>query len=217
MSAFTEKQIKYWHKDRHRRRRDPRHPVIRAYVEPKIRILRRFVQAPPQSILDVGAGNGYFTHYLVPGLPTTAVDYSSVILEANPAKNKKVMDARALTFPDNSFDLTFCHALLHHIDTGERLQVIREMTRVSKKHVVIIEPNRNNPFMAAFGLLKKEEWGLLRFSLRYLRDLAEKEGLGSSSHLPTEFLRRTECRYPRRCCRPLSRWNHLSPWESQIS
>ncbi|MEK7591136.1 MAG: methyltransferase domain-containing protein, partial [Patescibacteria group bacterium] len=80
-------------------------------------------------------------------------------------------------FPDNSFDLTFCHALLHHIDTGERLQVIREMTRVSKKHVVIIEPNRNNPFMAAFGLLKKEEWGLLRFSLRYLRDLAEKEGL----------------------------------------
>lgn len=132
---------------------------------------------PPQSILDVGAGNGYFTHYLDIWAPTTAVDYSPVILKANPAKNKKVMDARALTFPDNSFDLTFCHALLHHIDARDRLQVIREMTRVSKKYVAIIEPNRNNPFMAAFGLLKKEEWGLLRFSPLYVRGLAEKAGL----------------------------------------
>jgi ubiquinone/menaquinone biosynthesis C-methylase UbiE len=61
-----------------------------------------------------------------------------------------------LKFEDNSFDVVFCHALLHHVDDIDR--VIGEMKRVSCKWIVLLEPNRNNPLMFLFSLLIKEEW-----------------------------------------------------------
>ncbi len=178
MSDFNERQLAYWLSPEQKERRHPSHHIIKAYVEPKLDYLARFVPFSQKlKVLDVGAGNGFFSYYFDEIADTTAVDYSDVILQENPIHKKQVMDARDLKFSDGSFDLVFCHALLHHIEKSERRLVVEEMKRVSSNFVVAIEPNRNNPLMALFGLLKKEEHGTLDFSLNYLRRLIESTDL----------------------------------------
>lgn len=171
--TFTEQQQMYWNDDVQRKRRDPRGHIIAAYTQPKVRYVLEKISLPAEAtILDVGAGNGYFSHEWNQHRPTTAVDYSPVILEKNPIERKIVMDARSMTFPDATFDLVFCHALLHHVDAHDRLQVVREMARVSKRYVVYIEPNILNPIIAGFSALKREEHGALCFTPQYVRSLA---------------------------------------------
>ncbi|MDD4628512.1 MAG: class I SAM-dependent methyltransferase [Candidatus Peribacteraceae bacterium] len=177
-SSFDNVQTQYWTSEEQRKRRHPSHPVIQAFVTPKITYMKKvcsLIEKP--SIVDIGAGNGYFSYWLQEWGETTAVDYSEVILEQNPVRRKLVMDARALNFPDHSFDIAFCNAVLHHIPYDNRLTVVREMARVSGKYVIICEPNRWNPLMAALSIWKKEERGGLDFSLSYCRKLAEDAGL----------------------------------------
>ncbi len=177
-ASFHQAQQDYWHHQRHRRRRHPDDPVIRAFVLPKITAIHSVANLPPHpSVLDVGAGNGYFSAWWGREGDVTAVDYSPVILEGNPVEKKMVMDARHLTFADGSFDLAFCNAVLHHIAKEDRVQVVHEMARVSKRYVAIIEPNRWNPLMLGLSLMKKEERGGLRFSRSYVRSLMEQAGL----------------------------------------
>lgn len=178
MPSFDELQFSYWQKSIHKKRRIPSNPIIKVYVEPKLDYVSKFIPLNKDTkVLDVGAGNGYFSYYFDKVADVTAVDFSEVILGQNPVQKKYVMDARDLKFPDQSFDLVFCHALLHHIDKSERSRVINEMRRVSKRNVVIIEPNRNNPLMALFGLLKKEERGTMDFSMSHLVDLFKSANL----------------------------------------
>lgn len=178
MNTFTRQQEQYWHAKKQLDRRCPDHPVIRAYAEPKIAFICQNISLPPgASILDIGAGNGYFSFYWNKRGDVLATDYSDVMLQQNPVRKKQVMDARSLAFPDNSFDMVFCHALLHHIERGDRAQVMREMARVSKKYVAIIEPNILNPIIAAFSTLKSEEHGALVFTPRYVRSLMANAGL----------------------------------------
>ena len=169
-------QKDYWEREHLTKRRHPEHPVIAAYVLPKIELLRRYVELTPQTkLLDVGCGNGFFTYYFDKICDVHGVDYSERMLQINPVEKTSLMSADDLKFPDNSFDVAFCHALLHHVENISR--VIQEMKRVSKKHVIILEPNRNNPLMFLFSLLAKEEHKALRFSLPYLRNLVTKNGL----------------------------------------
>jgi len=176
MNHFTDKQIQYWNNKKHHKRRTPDHPIVKFYVCSKIKFIRTQVDLG-ESVLDVGAGNGYFSKQFNDILPTTAVDYSSVMLQENPVPDKRVMDACALDLPDNSFDTVFCHAVLHHIDPADQPKVICEMARVARRQIVVIEPNRNNIIMAAFGILKKEERGSLKFSQNYLKKLVEDSGV----------------------------------------
>lgn len=161
-------QKDYWERKSLAKRREPTHPVIRAYVMPKIKKIKEVIPiTSTTTILDVGGGNGFFSYYFDRLCKATVVDYSEKMIAANPIKNKFVMDANNLKFKDNSFDIVFCHALLHHVEDFD--QIIREMKRVARKHVVILEPNRNNPLMFLFSLIVKEENKALKFSLRYLR------------------------------------------------
>jgi ubiquinone/menaquinone biosynthesis C-methylase UbiE len=170
-------QKRYWEREKLERRRFPAHEVIREYVVPKIEEIRKVVPITGKTrLLDVGGGNGFFSYYFEKICDTTCIDYSERMIELNPAEKKYVMDAKDLKFRDNSFDVVFCHALLHHVDDMER--VIREMRRVSRRYVIVLEPNRNNPLMFMFSLLVKEERGALRFSLDFLRREVESCGLG---------------------------------------
>lgn len=178
MTRFTKVQEKYWHDHEQLSRRDPAHPVIRAYVEPKLEFICQKIVLPKDAqILDIGAGNGYFSFHWKRYGDILATDYSDVMLEKNPVEKKQCMDARDLKFPDNSFDMVFCHALLHHIEKGDRSKVMSEMARVSRQYVAVIEPNILNPIIAAFSALKKEEHGALVFTPRYVRSLLENAGL----------------------------------------
>lgn len=175
---FTAKQQTYWNDSLQRERRDPRNPIIAAYTQPKIRYVLQHIHLTPRAtILDVGAGNGYFSYEWNRHAPTTAIDYSPVILEKNPVERKFVMDARSLAFPDATFECVFCHALLHHVEKDDRLQVLREMARVTKRYVVYIEPNIWNPIIAGFSTVKREEHGALCFTPQYVRSLAKAANL----------------------------------------
>ena len=160
-------QKDYWERKSLEHRRHPSHKVIKEYVLPKINEIRKTIPIHDDTtLLDVGGGNGFFSYYFDKICDTTCIDYSEKMIKLNPIKKKFVMDANTLRFNDNSFDIVFCHALLHHVeDIGD---IIMEMKRVSKGLIIILEPNRNNPLMFLFSLITKEERKAMKFSLSYL-------------------------------------------------
>ena len=169
-------QKDYWERGNLTKRRRPEHPVVAEYILPKINVLRRYVSLTQQTrLLDVGCGNGFFTFYFDKICDVCGVDYSEKMLQINPVKNTSLMNASDLKFKDNSFDVVFCHALLHHVENIDK--VIQEMKRVSQKYVIILEPNRNNPLMFLFSSLVREERKALKFSLSYLADIVRRNGL----------------------------------------
>ena len=175
-------QKRYWEREQLARRRHPEHPVIAAYILPKIDVLRRYISLTEQTrLLDVGCGNGFFTFYFDKICDVHGVDYSEKMLQINPVKNTSLMNADDLKFEDNSFDVVFCHALLHHVENIAK--VIQEMRRVSRKYVIILEPNRNNPLMFLFSFLVKEERKALKFSLSYLTNIVSENDL----HIAASF------------------------------
>jgi len=132
-----ELQKTFWEGDDLNKRRKPSHPVIRAFVEPKITEIKKYIEVEENSdVLELGAGNGFFSFYLENICKLTVTDYSKKMIELNPAKNKRVMDASNIEFKDNSFDILFESNLLHHVVDINR--VISEMKKVSKKYLVFI-------------------------------------------------------------------------------
>jgi ubiquinone/menaquinone biosynthesis C-methylase UbiE len=169
-------QKEYWERKSLDERRSATHPVVREYATSKIDKILGYIDVNENSsLLDVGCGNGFFSYYWEQKLDTTAVDYSEKMLALNPVKKKALMSADDLQYDDDTFDVVFCHALLHHVEDIDK--VIIEMKRVSKKYVVILEPNRNNPLMFLFSLLVKEERKALKFSLRYNKKMMVRNGL----------------------------------------
>jgi SAM-dependent methyltransferase len=154
--------------------RDPMHPVVGAYADPKVRFLARHIPLEGK-ILDVGCGNGIFTlRFAKSGADVTGLDYSRHLLRQNGHSRLVCGDATALPFPDRNFDVVFEANLLHHVTNRE--SVIREMSRTSRQYVVLLEPNRYNPLMFAFSLAVRAERGGLKSSMSRL--VSEVSGCG---------------------------------------
>ncbi|XP_004834949.1 endothelin-converting enzyme 2 isoform X7 [Heterocephalus glaber] len=94
---------------------------FRALLEPELR--------PEDRILVLGCGNSALSYELfLGGFPNvTSVDYSSVVVAAMQARYAHVprlrwetMDARALGFPDDSFDVVLEKGTLDALLAGER-------------------------------------------------------------------------------------------------
>jgi len=175
--SFTHDQKKFW--EQPKKRREPTHPVIQEFAVRKTDYIKKVIRNNQnydiKSILDVGAGSGFFSYYFEKEFDTTALDFSQSMLEINPCQKKILGDAENLPFKDNSFDIVFCSNLLHHLENPQK--AVNEMKRVSKKYIVLSEPNRNNLLMLLFGLLKKEERALLRFSIKHLNQLIQNSNL----------------------------------------
>ncbi len=173
-------QKDYWERKSLEKRRAPDHPVVRQYVAPKLAQIQRHLHLEKGTrLLDVGCGNGFFSYYFDQVCQTVGVDFSQKMLEKNPIGRKLIMDAARLSFQDMAFDVVFCHALLHHVENMD--DVLQEMRRVSRKYVVVLEPNRNNPLMYLFSAAVPEERKALDFSLQYLREKLERNHLRVTS------------------------------------
>lgn len=98
----------------------------------------------PRRVLDVGAGNGIVTNRLMEaGLEVVAFDFSEVALRG--VRGLKVTgDVAAMPFEDCSFDLSILSEVLEHLGPGTFGRARREVARVSRRHVVITVPNRED-------------------------------------------------------------------------
>lgn len=112
--------------------------------------------------LEIGAGTGYFAlNLLRRGILTevTCSDVSPGMLEALSASAERLhldvetvlCDAQSLPFEDDTFDVVFGHAVLHHVpDLG---QAFREFRRVLKPGGLVVfcgEPSRTGDRLAAY-------------------------------------------------------------------
>ncbi len=97
-----------------------------------------------QRVLDVGCGTGELARVLAEETPGDVVgtDADPRLLEVAGEHISVVGgDAHRLPFPDDSFDLVVCQALLINLPDPER--AVREFARVSSDLVAAIEPDNS--------------------------------------------------------------------------
>jgi SAM-dependent methyltransferase len=109
-------------------------------------IVRRFLPPPPASILDVGGGPGVHAAWLATdGYQPHVVDLTSrhvAIVEAElgvRGVTAEVGDARNLSQPDNSFDVTLLLGPLYHLtERSDRVRALSECARVVRPGGLVI-------------------------------------------------------------------------------
>lgn len=109
----------------------------------------------PQSILDVGCGEGFTLQKLQEkkiGKYSEGIDYSSEAIKIGKQIYPKLHlfkgDVYNLKYPDNSFDLVVCTEVLEHLENPSK--AIAEMKRVSSKFIIFSVPNEPFFIMANF-------------------------------------------------------------------
>lgn len=176
MSLFDLEQAAFW-----RERTNPRphdHPIVRAFARQRVAAIGDMLDGRVRNVLDVGCGDGFGTFYVRERFGDVhGCDRSLAMLRQNPVGTGRLCqaDAYALPYRDRSFDLVSCWELLHHIHRPAA--VLREMARVSRRYVLVFEPNSLNPLQAAFALLAPGERGALRFTPWFVRGLLVHSGL----------------------------------------
>jgi len=117
---------------------------------------------PPESmVLDYGCGEGAYCalHAAQSGHRVTAVDLSPVAIEHARARAEElgvadgidfqVMNAEALTFPDDSFDAVGGLGVLHHLEIGTALENVTRVLR-SEGQAFFVEPLGHNPLIGLY-------------------------------------------------------------------
>lgn len=118
------------------------HP--RFWVETVRRFRDHYDLTENSSVLDVGCGKGFMLHdfkQLMPKMTVAGIDISGyAINNAMPDMKDclKVGDAKALPYPDKSFDLVISINTIHNLPLAECKTSLREITRVSRRHAFII-------------------------------------------------------------------------------
>ena len=130
-----------------------------------------WTQAAPESILDVGCGEGVLTAQWADKLGErriVGIDLDDAKLKAEWDKRQranleyKVEDATNLSYPDGEFDMATAIEVLEHVPDPER--TVSEMARVAKRWVLVSVP-------------REPLWrGLNMARLAYLKDLGNTPG-----------------------------------------
>jgi SAM-dependent methyltransferase len=166
MSLAEQCQSRYWVDGIKYRAAD--HPVTLAYARPKCELIRRHAGLPAgATALDVGTGNGTLFFSLQKHFRVTGLDLSPELLRSHCAPRRILRaDAARLPLASNSYDLVVESCVLHHVRRPP--EIVREMARVARQGICLIEPNMRNPLSLLFHALVPEERGALRISARSL-------------------------------------------------
>ena len=112
---------------------------------------------PGGRLLDVGCGSADLPAFLRSRLPgpflAVGLDVKAIHLRAAPAAVRRVVgDLRRLPFSERSFDVVTASLVLHHFDTPELPGLLRELSRLARRALVVNDLRRTLlPF--AFGRL----------------------------------------------------------------
>lgn len=101
-----------------------------------------------ESVLDLCTGTGALAiAFGVQGARVTGVDLARQMLKRASSKSRGIrsdwmeMDATHLAFADSAFDVSVLSLALHHMPEAVQVNVLRELRRVTRRRVVIIEPD----------------------------------------------------------------------------
>lgn len=114
------------------------------FWQPVIPTLQQhFGLSAASSVLDVGCAKGFMLHdlaELIPGITVRGIDVSHYAIEHAIEDMRpfvEVADARALPFPDNSFDTVIAINTIHNLDRDDCALALREIQRVSRGNAYI--------------------------------------------------------------------------------
>lgn len=123
-----------------------------------------FGQASPQSLLDVGCGEGVLTHQwaqrLGDGRRVVGIDLDDPALHAEWAKRTapnleyRVMKAENLPFGDGEFDAAAAIEVLEHVPDPEH--TVAEMARVAQRWLLVSVPRE--PLWRALNMARGAYW-----------------------------------------------------------
>lgn len=106
--------------------------------------LKQLLPHSGQSALDVGARDGHFSRILAERFSiVTALDLEKPAID-HPSIQCVKGDVTRLEFDDNSYDLVFCTEVLEHIPTRSLENACLELSRVSKHHLIIGVPYKQD-------------------------------------------------------------------------
>lgn len=128
-------------------------------VRDELAIVLNSIDAQRVTLLDVGTGIGDIPtlatrSWREKGLTITTfgVDLSASLLRA--ARSGGLIpicaDALALPLATKSVDIVFCSQTLHHFETNDAIQLIRELDRVARVRVIVSDIRRS--WLAAAGI-----------------------------------------------------------------
>lgn len=108
----------------------------------------------PGPTLDVGCGTGKFTERVRDaGYDVTGLDYSQGMLDVmkrvRPGIPGVAASSTEIPFPDDTFTLTYCIAVMHHVADKDAVhKTLMEMVRVTKPggRILIWDHNPRNPY-----------------------------------------------------------------------
>ena len=123
-------------------------------------------RAQPQSVLDVGCGEGVLTHEWAERLGdrrVVGVDLEDPKLRAEWAKRRRdnleyrAQDATSLPFADDEFDLAAAIEVLEHVP--DPAATVDEMARVARRWLLVSVPRE--PLWRALNMARGAHWGSL--------------------------------------------------------
>lgn len=175
-----QRQQRYWEGGLRWRLRPWDHPVVERFAGQRLAEIERLIDLDSvETALDVGCGDGASTMKMQRRVPEVwAVDRSEAMLERHPLRDSgrlRTGDVYALPFEDDRFDLVYAWEVLHHVERPQ--QAVAEMARVSRRWVLLAEPNPLNPAQLLFACIDREHRWVLHFRPAYLAGLVRGAGL----------------------------------------
>ena len=139
-------------------------PVVRRLMAGFERTLEElFVQADPQSLLDVGCGEAVLTHKWAQRLGerrVVGIDLDDPLLHAEwkgrqaPNLEYRVMKAENLPFADREFDTATAIEVLEHVPDAEH--TVAEMARVARRWLLVSVPRE--PLWRGLNMARGAYW-----------------------------------------------------------
>lgn len=98
--------------------------------------INEIISLKPKKVLEVGVGNGFVRRYLRDkGIDVTTLD---ITYELQPDVSASVL---AIPFASELFYVVACYEVLEHLPYSNFEKALREIYRVSKKHVILSLPD----------------------------------------------------------------------------